>query len=232
MCAKTRSPPRSATRAFRRSTAREFETHVDRGVAAVGRRARRRRATRRISSRRLRPGVDGVIVQHGAQRATFLPQVWDDDRRSARVPRGAEAQGRAAGGFLEPAAERFALHGDEVGGARVPVERRAAMTRTHPGRWWHRACRRAHPVRPLPARLPAARRAARRLLRAPARGRRDGAHDLRPLVGLLHRSDREEAAQPLLSRARRCSRSAPPAATSRASSARTGTSRSRARWTR
>ena len=25
---------------------------------------------------RLRPGVDGVIVQHGANRATFLPQVW------------------------------------------------------------------------------------------------------------------------------------------------------------
>jgi AmmeMemoRadiSam system protein A len=25
----------------------------------------------------LRPGVDGVIVRHGAQRATFLPQVWD-----------------------------------------------------------------------------------------------------------------------------------------------------------
>jgi AmmeMemoRadiSam system protein A len=26
---------------------------------------------------KLRFGVDGVIVQHGAQRATFLPQVWD-----------------------------------------------------------------------------------------------------------------------------------------------------------
>ena len=25
----------------------------------------------------LRPGVDGVIVQHDARRATFLPQVWD-----------------------------------------------------------------------------------------------------------------------------------------------------------
>ena len=25
---------------------------------------------------KLRPGVDGVIVQHGANRATFLPQVW------------------------------------------------------------------------------------------------------------------------------------------------------------
>ncbi len=25
----------------------------------------------------LRPGVDGVIVQHGRERATFLPQVWE-----------------------------------------------------------------------------------------------------------------------------------------------------------
>jgi AmmeMemoRadiSam system protein A len=25
----------------------------------------------------LRPGVDGVILQYGAQRATFLPQVWE-----------------------------------------------------------------------------------------------------------------------------------------------------------
>ena len=25
---------------------------------------------------KLRPGVDGVVVQHGARRATFLPQVW------------------------------------------------------------------------------------------------------------------------------------------------------------
>ena len=27
--------------------------------------------------RKLRPGVDGVIIQRGARRATFLPQVWD-----------------------------------------------------------------------------------------------------------------------------------------------------------
>ena len=43
--------------------------------------------------------------------------------------------------------------------------------------------------------------------------------------GLLHRPDREKAAQPFLSRLVACCRSAPPAATSRASSARTGTSR-------
>jgi AmmeMemoRadiSam system protein A len=27
--------------------------------------------------RRLRPGIDGVILQHGRRRATFLPQVWE-----------------------------------------------------------------------------------------------------------------------------------------------------------
>ncbi len=26
---------------------------------------------------RLRPGIDGVIIQYGTQRATFLPQVWE-----------------------------------------------------------------------------------------------------------------------------------------------------------
>jgi len=27
--------------------------------------------------KKLRPGVDGVVVERGWQRATFLPQVWD-----------------------------------------------------------------------------------------------------------------------------------------------------------
>lgn len=26
----------------------------------------------------LRPGIDGVVVEHGRHRATFLPQVWED----------------------------------------------------------------------------------------------------------------------------------------------------------
>jgi MEMO1 family protein len=46
----------------------------------------------------------------------------------------------------------------------------------------------------------AARRPARAVLRAQAEGGRDGADHLRPLLGLLHRSDREEAAEPLLPR--------------------------------
>ena len=51
------------------------------------------------------------------------------------------------------------------------MARDAASTRI-PGRWWHALGRRPHAVRPLPARLQAARRPARPVLRAPARGRR------------------------------------------------------------
>ena len=60
------------------------------------------------------------------------------------------------------------------------------------------------------------RRPARAVLRAarPRGRRRHGAHRLRPLHRLLHRPDREEAAEPFSSRAPRCSRSARPAATS------------------
>ena len=57
--------------------------------------------------------------------------------------------------------------------------------------------RRARPVRRVPARLQAARRSARPLLRARPRGRRGRAHDVRPLERLLRRPDREEAAEPL-----------------------------------
>jgi hypothetical protein len=101
----------------------------------------------------------------------------------------------------------------------------------HPGALVARHRRRSHPVRPLSARLQAARRPARRLLRPPERRRPDDPDDLWPFIRLLHRPDREEAAQPLLSRHRRFCRSAPQAATWRASSARTGTSRSRRTWT-
>src|SRR5262249_40165871 len=53
------------------------------------------------------------------------------------------------------------------------------------------------PVRPVPALLQAARRPARPLLRARAPERPNLAHHVRPLLRLLHRSDREEAAQSL-----------------------------------
>lgn len=48
--------------------------------------------------RRLRPGIDGVIVQSGRKRATFLPQVWE------KVP--------APEAFLEFLCEKAALAPD------------------------------------------------------------------------------------------------------------------------
>ena len=92
-----------------------------------------------------------------------------------------------------------------VGYGAIAFEERQRMS-PHPGALVAPARRRSHPVRPVPARLPAARRPARHVLRAPARRRRDGAHHLRAQLGLLHRPDREEAAQPLLSRHRACCR--------------------------
>ena len=62
------------------------------------------------------------------------------------------------------------------------------------------ARRRAGAVRRLPAAVQAARGPARAVLRPGAQRRPDGADHLRPLERLLHRSHREEAAQPLPAR--------------------------------
>ncbi len=94
------------------------------------------------------------------------------------------------------------------------------------------ALRRPRAVRRLSPPLPPARGPAGPLLRTDERGRRRRPHHVRPLERVLRRPDREEAAQPLppgyrsaLVRDRR-------AATSPASSARTGTSPRRGRRTR
>ena len=63
---------------------------------------------------RLRPDIDGLVLEYGHHRATFLPQVWEALPDPRALPGGAEAQGGAAGGFLEPAAERFPLRGDQM----------------------------------------------------------------------------------------------------------------------
>ena len=59
---------------------------------------------------RLRPGVDGVTLEHGGHRATFLPQVWE----TLRDPRAflAELKRKAgmAGRFLEPAQLNVGLY--------------------------------------------------------------------------------------------------------------------------
>ena len=44
----------------------------------------------------LRPGVDGLIIEDLGRRSLFLPSVWEEMRRPAAVPDGAEAEGGAA----------------------------------------------------------------------------------------------------------------------------------------
>jgi pyruvate formate lyase activating enzyme len=101
----------------------------------------------------------------------------------------------------------------------------------HPGRWWHALEdeRIQCDLCPRDCKLHEGQRGA--CFVRQNQSRPDDPDHLRPLVRLLHRPDRKEAAQPLPSRHRRFCRSAPPAATWRASSARTGTSRSRRTWT-
>ena len=119
---------------------------------------------------------------------------------------------------------------------RAPAPREGVVSAPpseHPRALVARHARRTHPVRSVPARLPARRRPARPVLRA-----RSAQGDAMVLTTYgrsqrLLRSTRSRRSRSTTStRARASSRSAPRAATSRASSARTGTSRSRARWTR
>ena len=56
-------------------TAREFDaTSIEVSLLSGDERVDARSEIELIA--KLRPGVNGVIVQHGANRATFLPQVW------------------------------------------------------------------------------------------------------------------------------------------------------------
>ena len=69
-----------------------------------------------------------------------------------------------------------------------------------PGRHWHRLDDGRVQCDVCPPTVQAARGPARPVLRARPAGRRRRAHHLRPLLRLLHRPDREEAAQPLPAR--------------------------------
>ena len=154
-------------------------------------------SSRRAATRRGRRDPRG-----GDRRATYLPQVWEQiclnrGEFLASLMQKAGIPGRTPLDALRG----VALPGEEVARRGAEGALMGAIAETQiPRPLVAQARRRAHPMRPLPARLPAARRPARRLLRADARGRPDGPHDLRPLVGLLRRSGREEAAQPLLPR--------------------------------
>src|SRR5665811_1986704 len=86
-----------------------------------------------------------------------------------------------------------------AGGTTTPVSRAtpSRRSRRHDRPLVARARRRSHPVRRLPPRVPAPRRATRVLLRTGPRGRRDGPDHIWEVVGLLHRPHREEAARAL-----------------------------------
>ena len=178
------------------------------GEARHPRRQRRHRADRsRARARDVSAGDVGTQLPTCEQ---FMGELKQQGRAAAKLPSGD--------------AQLVAVHRRQVhrSGEHMTATSRPLVAHDR---------RRPHAVRPVPARLQAARRPARHVLRAPARRRRDGAHDLRPLEWLL-RSIRSRRSRSITSiRARASCRSAPPAATSRASSARTGTSRSRARWT-
>ena len=74
----------------------------------------------------------------------------------------------------------------------------------YPARYWHRLDDGRIAVRPLPAASAGCARASAGSASCATRQRRPhGAHHLRPFLGLLHRPDREEAAQPLLPRHQR-----------------------------
>ena len=117
------------------------------------------------------------------------------DRRPRPPPRRAPGVGRALTTRPPSLASGRTL-------SRGEVRDREATSDEHDGSHevLARARRRPHPVRRVPARVQAARRPARALLRPRPRGRPDRAHDLRPVERVLRRPDREEAAQPLPAR--------------------------------
>ena len=67
---------------------------------------------------RLRPGLDGLILEFGQRRATFLPQVWDALPDPREFLTALKRKAGLPDGFLEPANERFPLWRDQMGGER------------------------------------------------------------------------------------------------------------------
>ena len=75
MCAKMQWPLLSATRALNRSAKEEFaEVVID--VSLLGKPESIRFRNERDALAQLNPGTDGVILEYGLHRATYLPQVW------------------------------------------------------------------------------------------------------------------------------------------------------------
>jgi hypothetical protein len=51
---------------------------------------------------KLRPGIDGVVLERGARRATFLPQVWDELPRPGDFLRHLKLKGGWPGEYWSP----------------------------------------------------------------------------------------------------------------------------------
>ena len=93
------------------------------------------------------PGRDGVIFFNGCQRATFLPQVWEQlpERRQFMAALKAKAGRRWISGGPNVMIARYQVQKWHEG----EPTRSKTMT-DHPARYWHALARRPHPVRPVP----------------------------------------------------------------------------------
>ena len=133
--------------------------------------------------------------------------------RSRGVPRPSEDQARLAADVLERRPDPESLHRDGVprGGTAMthdhrphdPVATSGGPTSSHPARYWQALedDRIQCDLCPRECRLRDGQRGFCFVRLQP--GRPDGAGDLRSVLGVLHRPDREEAAAPLLPRQQR-----------------------------
>ena len=194
--------PRPALRA---ALAQRVSGDRGRGVAAVAARADRVRKRVACARPSCAPVWTACCSSTADSAAPSCPRSGSSCRNPSAFLAHLKQKAGPAARLLGRGAEALALHRPQV--ARIRREARHPLGE-HELEPTSRALvapsrRRTRPVRPVSARLRAARRPARRLLRAPESRRRDGAHHLRPLVRLLHRPDREEAAEPLLPRLER-----------------------------
>jgi len=103
----TRWAPRSRS-AFSGAHARRMAPVQPRGVAAFGAKPIQFADEDHLLAL-IRAGEDGLILEAAGRRATFLPQVWEEHRRYAAVPRGTHAQGRCPGRHAPGALQAVAL---------------------------------------------------------------------------------------------------------------------------
>lgn len=71
------------------------------------------------SPAQLRPGVDGLTIEYGYNRATFLPQVWEPLPEPRRFLAELRRKAGLPQGFWHPELKRIALPGHQVEGNRI-----------------------------------------------------------------------------------------------------------------